>query len=67
MTKKSTQVSMDGELFGASDMAVAKRLNGKRLDRIYQEGYRKVPETPEVGEAQVTIAGRVLSSSESDW
>jgi len=41
------------------------QLTEKRLDTIYQEGYRKVPETPGMGEAQASLAAQVLS--EESW
>lgn len=32
----------------------------EELDRIYQQGYQKVPEEAQLGEAQVAISGEVL-------
>jgi metal-responsive CopG/Arc/MetJ family transcriptional regulator len=32
----------------------------QRLEALYEEGYRRVPETPQIGEAQAAMAGEVL-------
>ncbi len=32
----------------------------KRLDWIYQRGYEKTPETPDIGEAQIVILKFIL-------
>jgi metal-responsive CopG/Arc/MetJ family transcriptional regulator len=32
----------------------------EELDKIYQRGYEKVPEEPELGEVQVALAGEIL-------
>lgn len=36
------------------------RLEEARLDRIYEEGYRRVPEDPALGEAQIAMLAEVL-------
>jgi metal-responsive CopG/Arc/MetJ family transcriptional regulator len=36
-----------------------------KLDRAYEEGYRRLPESPSVAEAQTALASRVLE--EEDW
>ncbi len=33
----------------------------ERLDRLYQQGYDRIPEEPEAGEVQATISGEALS------
>ncbi|MFH0914204.1 MAG: ribbon-helix-helix protein, CopG family [Chloroflexota bacterium] len=33
----------------------------EELDRLYQEGYKRIPEEPDIGEAQVKMAGKILS------
>lgn len=35
-----------------------------RLDRIYEEGYRRVPETGAAGQAQLQLLGEVLPQDE---
>ena len=37
----------------------------RQLDTLYEEGYRRLPETAAVGEAQATLAGQVLP--EETW
>jgi metal-responsive CopG/Arc/MetJ family transcriptional regulator len=37
----------------------------EELDRLYQEGYKRIPEEPELGEAQLKLASQVLS--EEPW
>jgi len=32
----------------------------EELDRLYQQGYERLPEEPELGEAQVAVAGEIL-------
>jgi len=33
----------------------------EELDRLYQQGYLRIPEEPEVGEIQIAVSGEVLS------
>ena len=33
----------------------------EELDRLYQQGYIRIPEEPEVGEIQIAVSGEVLS------
>lgn len=37
----------------------------EEMDSRYQAGYRKTPEAPETGEAQVAVSGEVLAKE--DW
>ena len=37
------------------------QMEREELDRLYQQGYERVPEEPELGEAQIGLAGRILS------
>ena len=37
------------------------QVESEELDRLYQQGYEKFPEQPELGEAQVALAGEILS------
>jgi metal-responsive CopG/Arc/MetJ family transcriptional regulator len=30
------------------------------LDTLYQEGYKRIPEKPETGKAQISMAGEIL-------
>jgi metal-responsive CopG/Arc/MetJ family transcriptional regulator len=36
------------------------QVESEELDRIYQQGYEKLPEEAEIGEAQVTLTGERL-------
>ena len=37
------------------------QVESEELDRLYQEGYERVPEGPELGEAQIGLAGEILA------
>ncbi len=37
------------------------QVESEELDKIYQQGYERIPEDAEIGEAQVSIAGEILS------
>ena len=41
------------------------QMESEELDKIYQQGYERIPEDVEIGEAQVSIAGEILS--EESW
>jgi len=41
------------------------QMESEELDRLYQQGYEKMPEGPELGEAQTGLAGEILS--EESW
>jgi metal-responsive CopG/Arc/MetJ family transcriptional regulator len=36
------------------------QVESEELDRLYQQGYEKLPEEPELGEAQVAVASEIL-------
>ena len=36
------------------------QVESEELDRLYQQGYERLPEEPELGEAQVALAGEIL-------
>ncbi len=36
------------------------QVESEELDRLYQQGYEKLPEEPKLGEAQVAVAGEIL-------
>ncbi len=36
------------------------QMEDEELDRLYQQGYKKVPEEPELGEMQINLTGQVL-------
>ncbi|MDD4987133.1 MAG: ribbon-helix-helix protein, CopG family [Dehalococcoidales bacterium] len=37
------------------------QVKSEELDRSYQQGYERLPEEPELGEAQIALGGEVLS------
>lgn len=37
------------------------QVESEELDRLYQQGYERLPEEPELGEAQIALAREVLS------
>jgi metal-responsive CopG/Arc/MetJ family transcriptional regulator len=37
------------------------QVESEALDRLYQQGYEKLPEEPELGQAQIAITGEILS------
>jgi len=41
------------------------QVGSEELDRAYRQGYEKLPEGPEVGEAQIGLAAEILS--EESW
>ena len=41
------------------------QVESEELDRLYQQGYERVPEAPELGEAQIRVAGEILP--EESW
>jgi metal-responsive CopG/Arc/MetJ family transcriptional regulator len=36
------------------------QVESEELDRLYQQGYERLPEEPELGEAQIALAGEIL-------
>ena len=49
------------ELIRQACIRYLREMEDEELDRLYQRGYVKTPEEPEVGEAQTSLAGEVLS------
>jgi len=41
------------------------QVESEELDRLYQGGYERVPEEPELGKAQIGVAGEILP--EESW
>lgn len=37
------------------------QMEDEELDRLYQQGYKKVPEESDLGEMQINLTGQVLS------
>lgn len=36
------------------------QVESEELDRLYQQGYERLPEEPELGEMQIALAGEIL-------
>jgi len=36
------------------------QVESEELDRLYRQGYEKMPEGPELGKAQIGVAGEIL-------
>ena len=49
------------ELIREACQRYLKQVEYEKMDEVYTEGYRRLPEEPAVGEAQVAMAGQVLS------
>jgi len=41
------------------------QMESEELDRLYQQGYERLPEEPKLGEAQLGLAGQILP--EESW
>ena len=41
------------------------QMESEELDRLYRQGYERLPEEPELGEAQIGLAGETLP--EESW
>lgn len=41
------------------------QVESEELDRLYEQGYEKLPEEPKVGEAQIALAAEILP--EESW
>ena len=48
------------ELIREACQCYLEQVESEELDRLYQQGYEKLPEEPESGEAQVSLAGEIL-------
>ncbi len=53
------------ELIREACQRYLKQVEYEKMDEVYIEGYKRIPEEPALGEAQVTLAGQVLS--EETW
>ncbi len=53
------------ELIRQACQRYLREVESAELDRLYIEGYRRLPEEPGVGEAQIAVAGKFLP--EETW
>ncbi len=49
------------ELIRQACLAYLQQVKNDELDRIYQQGYMKIPEEPQSGEIQVAMSGELLA------
>lgn len=49
------------ELIRQACLIHLQQVEHEELDRIYQQGYIRVPEEPDTGEAQIAMAGEIIS------
>jgi len=48
------------ELIRQACLSYLQQVKDEELDKIYQQGYMRIPEEPETGELQVAISGESL-------
>ena len=48
------------ELIRQACQRYLRQVEDEELDRLYQQGYERVPEEPVLGEVQITLAGQVI-------
>ena len=48
------------ELIRQACQRYLRQVESEELDRLYQQGYERIPEEPGLGEAQVALAGEIL-------
>lgn len=48
------------ELIREACQQYLRQVEAEALDSLYQEGYEKLPEEAELGEAQIALAGEIL-------
>jgi metal-responsive CopG/Arc/MetJ family transcriptional regulator len=53
------------ELIREACQCYLEQVESEEMDRLYQQGYERLPEEPELGEAQIALAGAVLP--EESW
>jgi len=49
------------ELIRQACLSYLQRVEDEELDKLYQQGYMRIPEEPEEGETQITVSGEILS------
>lgn len=53
------------ELIREACQSYLEQVESEEQDRLYQQGYEKVPEGPQLGKAQIDLAGEILP--EESW
>jgi len=59
MSKKQRKAR--SELIRQACQIYLRQVKQEEMDRLYQQGYQEIPEKPEIGDAQVAMAGEVMS------
>jgi len=49
------------ELIRQACLSYLQQVEREELDRLYQQGYMRIPEEPETGEIQVAMSGEFMS------
>ncbi len=49
------------ELIRQACLSYLQQVELEEMDRLYQQGYMRIPEEPEVGEVQVAMSGEFMS------
>lgn len=49
------------EIIREACLRYLRQVEHEALDRLYQQGYTRTPEEPEIGEAQIAMAGELMS------
>ena len=49
------------ELIRQACLRYLQEIEQEELDRLYKQGYEKIPEEAEMGEVQIAIAGEIVS------
>ena len=53
------------ELIREACQCYLEQVESEELDRLYQQGYERLPEEPELAEVQIALAGAILP--EESW
>ena len=48
------------ELIRQACQCYLRQVESEELDRLYQQGYERLPEEPELGDAQIALVGEIL-------
>lgn len=56
----SKQRKARSELIRQACQRYLAQMESEELDRLYQQGYERLPEEPELGEAQVSLISKIL-------
>ena len=59
LSRKQSQAR--AEIIRRACQCYLEKMESEELDKIYQQGYERVPEEAEIGEAQISIVGEILS------